>query len=199
MQASDRFPKTPEVEIGFQTSSDLAVDEHGCFYDPHFRALLQRSKRLDPNLLLGTEALKAMVGAGKMINQRAEEVMGEYGISHPQFRAMLNIRDHGPSGVQQHEVAKGMGVSPRHVTGLVDALVAQGLAERLPDPADRRAVNVRLTPAGETFTQEGWKRLKAMQKRVLECLTPEELLQLRHLSLKLIQAAREPVRSKEIG
>jgi len=189
----------PDAAVAFTSQGSLAVDAKGYFYDPRFRALLERSRRLDPALLLGTEALKAMLAATKLLNQRAEEVMARHGITHPNFRAMLCIRDYGPEGVQQHQVASWLGVSPRHVTGMVDALVAQGLAERLPDPADRRAVNVRLTAAGESLAQEGWKHLKVMQKGVLECLTTEERLQLRHLSLKLVQAASASAGSREIG
>ena len=35
-----------------------------------------------------------------------------------------------------------------NVTGITDMLEREGLVERLPDPADRRAILVRLTPAG---------------------------------------------------
>lgn len=47
-----------------------------------------------------------------------------------------------------------LGVTARNVTGLVDALQRDGLVERLPYPNDRRAVLVRLTPAGERVSGE---------------------------------------------
>jgi DNA-binding MarR family transcriptional regulator len=48
------------------------------------------------------------------------------------------------------------------VTGLVDALVAQGLVTREAHPTDRRATLVTLTPRGETLVAQlkrGHKRL----------------------------------------
>jgi DNA-binding MarR family transcriptional regulator len=39
-------------------------------------------------------------------------------------------------------------VTGGNVTGLTDQLVAEGLVERIDDPDDRRALIVKLTPAG---------------------------------------------------
>ena len=53
-------------------------------------------------------------------------------------------------------------VSNGNVTGIADRLTAEGLAERVPVPGDRRAMMVRLTDAGVAeFTRqaqahEGW-------------------------------------------
>jgi len=46
------------------------------------------------------------------------------------------------------ELAQREGVSQPGMTTLVNRLVGQGYAERLPDPRDRRAALVRITPAG---------------------------------------------------
>ena len=53
----------------------------------------------------------------------------------------------GPS--TQRALAKALQVSPRNVTGLVDALEAAGYVERRPHPSDRRALLVTLTEQGE--------------------------------------------------
>jgi DNA-binding MarR family transcriptional regulator len=46
------------------------------------------------------------------------------------------------------------GVSPRNITGLVDALEKTGHVRRAPHPTDRRAVLVELTPSAvETMTR----------------------------------------------
>jgi DNA-binding MarR family transcriptional regulator len=52
----------------------------------------------------------------------------------------------GPS--TQQSLATTLGMSPRNVTGLVDALEAAGYVERKPHPHDRRAVLVTLTDVG---------------------------------------------------
>ena len=45
-------------------------------------------------------------------------------------------------------LSRRMMVSNGNITGLVERLVEQGLVERVPHPADRRAAFVRLTAAG---------------------------------------------------
>ena len=52
----------------------------------------------------------------------------------------------GPSN--QQSLAAALAVSPRNVTGLVDALEAGGYVVRQPHPQDRRATLVTLTDAG---------------------------------------------------
>src|SRR5829696_8760047 len=52
----------------------------------------------------------------------------------------------GPSN--QQALAAALWVSPRNVTGLVDALEAGGFVARQPHPSDRRATLVTLTDRG---------------------------------------------------
>jgi DNA-binding MarR family transcriptional regulator len=59
---------------------------------------------------------------------------------------LWEVHSSGPSA--QQRLAEAIGVSPRHVTGLVDALEADGFARRLPHPQDRRSVLVELTDKG---------------------------------------------------
>jgi DNA-binding MarR family transcriptional regulator len=53
----------------------------------------------------------------------------------------------GPS--KQAAIAAALGVTPRAVTSLVDALVAGGIVTREPHPTDRRATLVTLTERGD--------------------------------------------------
>jgi DNA-binding MarR family transcriptional regulator len=46
----------------------------------------------------------------------------------------------------QRQLSEALQCSPRNVTGLVDALGSDGLAERGAHPTDRRASLVALTP-----------------------------------------------------
>ena len=64
---------------------------------------------------------------------------------------LLWVLEHsGPS--TQQALATALDVTPRNVTGLVDALESHGFVERGPHPSDRRATLVRLTAAGEQAT-----------------------------------------------
>jgi DNA-binding MarR family transcriptional regulator len=52
----------------------------------------------------------------------------------------------------QRALAGQLGVTPRNVTGLLDALQADGLVLRAAHPTDRRAILVSLTEKGRTVT-----------------------------------------------
>jgi DNA-binding MarR family transcriptional regulator len=56
---------------------------------------------------------------------------------------------------------------------LLDGLVAEGLVTRSPDPSDRRARIVRLTPAGIRRHAAVRDAIRAVEERKLAGLSPE--------------------------
>ena len=57
------------------------------------------------------------------------------------------------------------------MTNRVDRLAARGLVERLPDPADRRGVQVRLTPSGRAAVDGALDALIARERDLLDGLS----------------------------
>ena len=92
------------------------------------------------------------------------------------------------------ELADDLDSTPRNITGLVDHLERDGLVERFPDPTDRRSVRARLTEEGRKQIDGIWKEGLEHQFTLVEGLSKEDLAQLRHLCLKLVENAR-----KELG
>lgn len=72
----------------------------------------------------------------------------------------------GPSN--QQSLAAALGVSPRNVTGLVDALEAGGYVVRRPHPTDRRATLVTLTEQGGQTTAGMVRDRQAIADRLVE-------------------------------
>jgi DNA-binding MarR family transcriptional regulator len=72
----------------------------------------------------------------------------EYGMSYARGRVVAALHSLGP--VQMHKLSEAVGVTPRTITGLVDALEADGWVARRADPSDRRATIVALTPAADS-------------------------------------------------
>lgn len=72
--------------------------------------------------------------------------MTALGLTVTKAHLLWEVHHNGPCA--QQRLAEALGVSPRHVTGLVDALEAEGFARRLSHPHDRRAVLVQLTDKG---------------------------------------------------
>jgi DNA-binding MarR family transcriptional regulator len=73
------------------------------------------------------------------------------GITPGQARAIGILRRHG--GMRLNELSDHLRIAPRSTTEVVDALQDHGLAERSPDPQDRRAIVVTLTAEGERVGQ----------------------------------------------
>ena len=67
--------------------------------------------------------------------------------------------------IRLSDLSERLGVSAPTASRAVDALVELGLLERVPDPADRRAVRISLTRSGR-------KSVEARKARVLEAFRP---------------------------
>jgi DNA-binding MarR family transcriptional regulator len=75
------------------------------------------------------------------------------GLTPAQSRALRVIsRDEEP--LRMVDLAERLGVVPRSVTTLVDALEAAGLVRREADPSNRRSTLIRLTDSGRSLRVE---------------------------------------------
>lgn len=73
------------------------------------------------------------------------------------------------------ELAKRMGVSSARVAALLSALEAKGWIKRQADPADRRRVQVMMTPAGKEHIQADTACALAHVERDMAVLEDEEI------------------------
>ncbi|WP_405056659.1 MarR family transcriptional regulator [Kribbella sp. NBC_01505] len=95
------------------------------------------------------------------------------GLTHGRFRVLRTL-DQAARPLRLSELATQLGIVPRSATSVVDDLEAGGLLARQPDPHDRRATLVALTPAGtDLLTTVRHKRRDAMVT-LLDRLTPAE-------------------------
>lgn len=74
--------------------------------------------------------------------------MSASGLSMTRTKMLRRLHEQGPS--RQSVLAADFELSPRSITDIVDGLERLGLAERRPDPADRRAKLVAITEAGQS-------------------------------------------------
>ena len=104
--------------------------------------------------------------------------------THGQFRVLRTL-DHADRPLRLSELATQLGIVPRSATSVVDDLESAGLVARHPDPDDRRATLVNLTPAGtEVLTTIRRTRRDAMLTLIAR-LTPDEQATLHHLLTRL--------------
>ena len=99
----------------------------------------------------------------------AEAAAGEAGPA----AAALVLAGHEP-GLSIAVLAAAVGLSHPGTVRLVDRLAADGLIERRPDPADRRAVGLYLTDAGAGRAAAVQAARTAPLQAVVAALTPAE-------------------------
>ena len=81
-----------------------------------------------------------------LLNEDATRSLAKEGLSIPRAALLWHVHHQGSS--TQRVLAEALRVSPRNVTGLVDALAEAGYVTRGPHPTDRRATLVSLTERG---------------------------------------------------
>jgi DNA-binding MarR family transcriptional regulator len=84
---------------------------------------------------------------GTRLTHATEQGLETLGLTLARATLLWQVHHRGP--LTQRELSQLLGVTPRNVTGLVDALEAGGFVVRAPHPTDRRATLVTLTEAGQ--------------------------------------------------
>ena len=86
-----------------------------------------------------------LADVGRLMRQAFQKNLeGENCLTLSQARALIHLSRQ--EGIRQVELAERLEVQPMTLARLIDQLVAHGLVERRPDPADRRAYSLFLTP-----------------------------------------------------
>jgi DNA-binding MarR family transcriptional regulator len=94
------------------------------------------------------------------------------GVSAPRLSALSVLVFGGTRTIGT--LATDEGVTPPTMTRLIAAMAADGLVERLEDPADRRVVRVQATSAGRSLLLAGRDRRVATLAAMLRPLSPKE-------------------------
>jgi DNA-binding MarR family transcriptional regulator len=166
----------------------LAQDDSGHLYDPGVRASL---RRIGGDQHRSREAISALRLAAKRLHDVMERWTESYGLTESRLQILTCLYFNPDHQMALGELAEAQNLVPRTVTGLIDKLERDGLVSRVPDPVDRRSVHAHLTKAGLA-------RMEAMKKDAFERqaegtggLSPEQLAELRHLCLLLVQNLNE--------
>lgn len=121
------------------------------------------------------------------VHTRTNARMNAAGLSLARFRVLSVLHDSGP--MRMNELSAALGVVPRTVTTIIDAMQEEGLLDRLVDATDRRATQLKLTKDGV----RQFKQLRATHDDVatelFRSLTNTEKTQLTRLLDRLQSAA----------
>lgn len=108
----------------------------------------------------------------RSFNRRAQAL----GLSQAQWRALAHLWR--TEGLKQSELAERLEIQPITLTRLIDRMETAGWVERRPDPADRRAVRLYLTPQAQPVLAEMQQAAAALLDEALRGLSAEQRLQL---------------------
>lgn len=124
-----------------------------------------------------------LLGVMTLMRREVEARMAEHGLTDSQWKPLWMIRC-GRADTSL-EIARRLDMDAGAVTRLIDRLVTKGLVERERSDSDRRVVHLRLTPAGETASEEVPKVLAAVNNDFLRGFSEAEWKQLRKLLSRL--------------
>ena len=119
-----------------------------------------------------------------------DTICRRHGVTHQQYVALwtLCLAEDADAGIPIGSIADGLLNRASDTTRLVDRLERAGLAERIPNPEDRRSVLVRATEAGRTAFAGVTPELQAFHRQQWSALSASELDILNHLLAKAMWA-----------
>jgi DNA-binding MarR family transcriptional regulator len=171
-------PRTPRSRIrgGSDRETSARPDDH-------------RALRLWLRLLTCTQLIERQI---------RNELRVQFGTTLPRFDLMSQLERH-PEGLKMNELSRRMMVTGGNVTGITDQLVKEGLVERVPEPADRRAFRIRLTRAGGKAFAEMARQHEAWIVGLLAGLSRREHQDLLGLLAKVKQHAVSTTAPKSLA
>ena len=95
---------------------------------------------------LGGQAAFLLARLGRLARNLLRSQMDGPGMRPPFLRVLSALA--AEDGRSQRELVEALGIDRSTMVRLIDALEAQGFAERRPHATDRRAYSVHITPAG---------------------------------------------------
>jgi len=117
-----------------------------------------------------------------------EVVLRDAGITLKQYYALIAIKYiRGPA--TQVEVARWLDRKANSITTIIDRMEKDGLVERVRNPKDRRAMQLIITDRGQDALGRATKPAMIMMKRMMSCLSDEEMATFIQLMEKLREAA----------
>jgi DNA-binding MarR family transcriptional regulator len=127
----------------------------------------------------------------RRLRHASAEVTEPLGLNPHQVRALHVMLRSSEEGARPTTIAERLHVAPRSATDVIDALVSKGLATRVPDPEDRRAVRIHLTNEGREALVHADAARELIHAQAFGILTEQERTQLVALLRKVDDAATD--------
>jgi len=121
----------------------------------------------------GRELAFTIKDVGRMLQTYADQEVRRLGMTHSQWAVLSRIERH--EGLKQSEIAEMLDLQPITLTRLLDRLCDNGLIERRPDPQDRRAWRLYLTPAAKPLMAQLDALGRELSQKILNGISPAKI------------------------
>jgi DNA-binding MarR family transcriptional regulator len=145
----------------------------------------------DKDALLEQCALFDVHRVARILTSHYNAHLRPSGLSMAQFTLIRNIAALGTGG-QSHmsKVAEAMLMDRTSVTRMIEPLVSNGLLEVLPNPADRRVRDVRVTRKGEQALVRSERCWKRAQEELYSTIGSKQWLAMRRALRETVHLVR---------
>lgn len=122
----------------------------------------------------------------------AQQAVPPDGLSAPRMQVLGHLGRTGAAPL--HEIRDCLGSSAANVTKLVDALEADGLVRRRPDPGDRRVIQVEITDEGREASCGVWERYEDQVAALFDRMSEPARQELQRGFESMLVALKQPAR-----
>jgi DNA-binding MarR family transcriptional regulator len=138
--------------------------------------IVQAWRRHDPQLDSSSlEVTGRLVLCASYYERAVIAVLQPFGLSIADFDVLNTLRRVGDQhGSKPTDLARSSLITTGAMTSRLDRLERSGLIRRMPDPADRRGVLVRLTSQGSKVARQALQELIAANQVFLEPLSGQQ-------------------------
>lgn len=106
------------------------------------------------------------------MSKHAEKVLSPYDITLEQMHIIKHLPE--AEGISQRQIADATDKTPANVTRLLDRLELKELIERNPDPNDRRATLIFITPKGSKLLKKILSKFDSLKSDFLKDISEQE-------------------------
>jgi DNA-binding MarR family transcriptional regulator len=162
-------------------------------------AKLQTWARELPDLDLETEGVVSRIQhLEKRLKRSMEETLGQFGLNYGEWVVLGALRSAGaPYRRSAGALARILDLTSGAMTNRLDRMESAGLVVRVPDPEDRRGVQIEITDRGRELWEEAVGVQAAKEQMVASALSTKEKEQLNQLQRRLMLALEDAAASRD--
>jgi MarR family transcriptional regulator, transcriptional regulator for hemolysin len=133
----------------------------------------------------------------RLLRTYADQAAAKFGMTRAKWAVLVRLDRF--EGLKQAELAEMLDLQPISLTRLLDGLAENGLIERRPDPEDRRAKRLYLTPAARPLIERLHDLGEDLMGTALAGLGPADIeSMLAHLAI-VKENLRHAIQKKQAG